>query len=122
MLRLQLIVLLISFFSFSGFGQSERIIETAVKVELTKSGLVNYLEKWTPRLEEAVATDDTKSVDAIAGRLSRDLEDMKAGLSEVDRNFDKTFIAYVEQLERYISIEKNYRGELQLMSEIIKDK
>ena len=122
MLRLQLIVLLISFLSFSGFGQSERIIETAVKVELTKSGLVNYLEKWTPRLEEAVSTNDTKSVDAIAGRLSRDLEDMKAGLSEADRNFDKTFIAYVEQLERYISIEKNYRGALQLMSEIINDK
>lgn len=122
MLRLQLIVLLISFFSFSSFGQSERIIETAVKVELTKSGLVNYLEKWTPRLEEAISTNDTKSVNAIAGRLSRDLEDMKAGLSEVDRNFDKTFIAYVEQLERYISTEKNYRGALQLMSEIINDK
>jgi hypothetical protein len=119
MFRLQLIIVLVSFFSISGFSQIDRIIDPETKTEMTKTGVNEYLSEWAPRLEEAISLKDTKSMEAISGRILKDLKQMKAELPENSETLDKTYLAYLNRLDYMLSEGENYPAALIIMQKII---
>ena len=121
MLRLQIVFVLLISLCFSLSGQTERVIEPSTKMELSKKGFGDYLSKWTPRLEEAIAIEDQKSIDAILDKMVVDISQIKEDLSMAEKETDPTFVAYLNRLNYVLIEKKDHRSCLQLMKRILAD-
>lgn len=121
MLRFQIVFILLTSICFSLSGQTERTIEPTDKMEMSKKGLVDYLNNWTPRLEEAIDIDDKKSVDAIINKMVGDISQIKDELSIAEKEADPSFVAYLNRLNYVLVEKKDYKSGLQLMKRILSD-
>lgn len=121
MLRFQIVFILLTSLCLSLSGQTERMIEPNDKMEISKKGLGDYLNNWTPRLEEAIAIDDQKSVDAIINKMIGDISQIKDELSTTEKEADPSFVAYLNRLNYILVEKKDYKSGLQLMKRILSD-
>lgn len=121
MLRLQIVFVLLISLCFSLTGQTERVMEPSTKMELSKKGFGDYLSKWTPRLEEAIAIEDQKSIEAILDKMVEDISQVKEDLSMAEKETDPAFVAYLNRLNYVLMEKKDPRSCLQLMKRILAD-
>lgn len=121
MLRLQIVFVLLISLCFSLTGQTERVMEPSTKMELSKKGFGDYLSKWTPRLEEAIAIEDQKSIEAILDKMVEDISQIKEDLSMAEKETDPAFVAYLNRLNYVLMEKKDPRSCLQLMKRILAD-
>lgn len=121
MLRLQIVFVLLISLCFSLSGQTERVIEPSTNMEISKKGFGDYLNKWTPRLEEAIAIEDQKSIEAILDKMVADISVIKDALSIAEKETDPTFVAYLNRLNYVLTEQKDHRSCLQLMKRILSD-
>lgn len=119
MLRLQIVFVLLISLCFSLTGQTERVMEPSTKMELSKKGFGDYLSKWTPRLEEAIAIEDQKSIEAILDKMVEDISQIKEDLSMAEKETDPAFVAYLNRLNYVLMEKKDPRSCLQLMKRIL---
>ena len=73
--------------------------------------LINHLQEWSLRLSEALTMEDMPSVEAITGRILRDLNAQNAE--------NKELAALKDSLKNFWMEERNYSAGLKLLEEFI---
>lgn len=117
--KLNLVLFFLMSFTISSFSQSARMLNNAPSIESKKAEFVEYLNKWTPRLEEAISIKDHTSVEAIVKKVSEDVSVFQGDLKGDLKNQDQVFLTYMEQVQISLSSKETYKTGLYLMKQML---